>query len=141
MINNLTNWFYFHFFPNFLLKRLSNDSQRRVFFVREYQLMVQRMWRGEFIVAKKKEIREDIRRQYDKVKEDIENVKNALKIENEKLGTGTKEKIEERIGGKEKDIAQFKEQIDGLDKELMGVDELLKGYREGLELLKSIINQ
>ena len=135
------NWFYLRFIPSKILKHLSTDLQRRVFFIREYQQMVHRMWRGEFVMAKKKEIREDIRRQYDKTNEDLQAVKNAFNDEGKKLNEETREKLQKGIEVKERDIAQFKEQIDSLDKEMLDLGELLKGYQEGLELLKSIINE
>ena len=135
------NWFYLRFIPNIILKHLTTDLQRRVFFIREYQQMAHRMWRGEFVMAKKKELREEIRRQYDKVNEDLGAVKVAFENESKGLNEEIKEKLKQGIEKKEKDITQLKEQIDGLDKEMLDLGELLKGYKEGLELLKSIINQ
>ena len=127
--------------PNKLLRYVSTDTQRKAFFIREYQQMVHRMWRGEFVMAKKKEIREDIRRQYDKVNEDLLAVKNAYNNEEKKLNQETREKLRGGIENKEKDIVQFKEQIDQIDKEMADLNELLKGYQEGLKLLKEIVNQ
>src|SRR3990167_228496 len=135
------NWLYLRIWPNKLLRYVSTDVKRRVFFIREYQQMVHRMWRGKFVMAKKKEIREDIRRQYDKTNEDLQAVKNAFNDEGKKLNEETREKLQKGIEAKDRDIAQFKEQIDALDKEMSDLGELLKGYQEGLKLLKSIINQ
>jgi len=135
------NWLYLRMWPNKLLRYVSTDTQRKAFFIREYQQMVHRMWRGEFVMAKKKEIREDIRRQYDKVNEDLLAVKNAYNNEEKKLNQETREKLRGGIENKEKDIVQFKEQIDQIDKEMADLNELLKGYQEGLKLLKEIVNQ
>ena len=108
----------------------------------EYRQMLERMWRGEFVQAKKREIREGIRREYDKIKEDWD----ALKIGKEKNDAlpepdqTIKENYDKAIESKTKDSKQLQEQIDQLDKESQELNELLKGYREGLELLKTIIN-
>ena len=125
-------------FPNAFLKRLSTDNRRRAFFVGEYQQMLQRMWRGEFVGAKKAEIREGIRREYDKVNEDLAIAQQALEIK--KDDPVAIEGLNKIIEGKKKDIAQLKEQIDSLDKEVLELNDLLLGYREGLSLLQQMIN-
>mgnify|MGYP001596333384 CR=1 FL=1 len=138
-MRNIINWIYLRIAPDRLLKYVSTDIERRAFFIREYQQMVHRMWRGEFVGAKKKEIREGIRREYDKINEDLE----ALRVASEKEGTSAeaKESLRKLMDNKERDIAQLKEQIDGLDKEVSDLNELLAGYREGLDLLKGLINE
>ena len=104
--------------------------------------MLERMWRGEFVQAKKREIREGIRREYDKTKEDLD----ALKVGKEKNDAlpepdqTIKENYDKAIESKTKDSSQLQEQIDQLDKEAQELNGLLSGYREGLELLKTIIN-
>ena len=119
--------------------RLRTPYQRKVFFLREYQEMVKRMWRGEFVREKKKEIREEIRREFDKANETID----ALEIGLKKLGSDdpTRENVVKTIESKKKDLEQFKQQIDSLDNEINEVNELLKGYDEGLDLLKELINE
>lgn|SRR3990167_1647078 len=124
--------------PLYLLKRFSTSLQKRAFFVREYQEMLRRMWRGEFVLAKKKEIREDIRREFDKTNEDLEATLNVVQKSNDATA---RENLEKIVESKKKDIAQFKEQIDQLDKEISDLNELLTGYREGLDLLKKMINE
>src|SRR3989338_9589926 len=74
---SILNRIYLHIWPTKLLKQLTTDMQRRAFFIREYQQMVHRMWRGEFVSAKLRELRESRRREYDKVNEDMLAVKNA----------------------------------------------------------------
>ena len=96
------------------------------------------MWRGEFVLAKKKEIREDIRREFDKTNEDLEATLNVVQKSNDATA---RENLEKIVESKKKDIAQFKEQIDQLDKEISDLNELLTGYREGLDLLKKMINE
>ena len=131
------------FFPNRIIKGLHKDVQKKAFFLQEYRLMLQRMWRGEFVKAKKKELREEIRREYDKTNEDLE----ALKIGQEKNNVlpepdkTVKENYEKAIESKSKDISQLKEQIESLDKEVLDVNQLLDGYQDGLELLKQFINE
>ena len=133
----LLNRFYLRFAPNKLLKQFSTDTERKAFFIGEYRLMLQRMWRGEFVGEKKKEIREGIRREYDKVNEDLDAVKVNLAKE---LEQSVRETLEKAAESKKQDIAQLKEQIDALNKEVLDIQELLSGYREGLELLESMIN-
>ena len=138
---NILNWIYLRIWPNKLLKYVSADIQRRAFFIREYQQMVHRMWRGEFVAAKLKEIREQRRREYDKTNEDFLAVKNAYENEEKNLGADVKEKLEKGMESKTKDIANLKEHIDGMDKELSNLGELMQGYQEGLKLLEIIIKQ
>ncbi|OGT24618.1 MAG: hypothetical protein A2W47_07125 [Gammaproteobacteria bacterium RIFCSPHIGHO2_12_38_15] len=138
---SILNRIYLHIWPTKLLKQLTTDMQRRAFFIREYQQMVHRMWRGEFVSAKLRELRESRRREYDKVNEDMLAVKNAYGKEESNLGTDVKEKLQKGIESKEKDIAAIKEQIDGLDKELANLSELMQGYQEGFKLLEEIIKQ
>ena len=138
---SILNRIYLHIWPTKLLKQLTTDMQRRAFFIREYQQMVHRMWRREFVSAKLRELRESRRREYDKVNEDMLAVKNAYGKEESNLGTDVKEKLQKGIESKEKDIAAIKEQIDGLDKELANLSELMQGYQEGFKLLEEIIKQ
>ena len=137
---------FIYFFPNTFLWFLGTKFYTRLQFVGEYEKMVQRINKGVFIRAKLKETREDIRREYDKVNEDLEAIKSA-QVRNSALVEPNKDvtdSLTKGIEGKTKDIEQLKLQIDQIDKQISepgGVEEQIQSYYAILPLIKELIKK
>lgn len=134
MVTAIINRILFHFAPRKLIKRYTSKAAKRMFFIREYELAYRKLWLGEFQKTQKSQIREEIRREYDKVNESNEATKTRLEEEKKKPQANYEiiKNLEAMAEGYKKDIGQFKEQIDSLDAEI-------KGYGEALESLRSVL--
>lgn len=137
-MTKILNWIYLRIAPGRIVKKMTNSISRRAFFIMEYQEMYRRIWRAEFAQAKLKEIREGIRREFDKNNEDL----NAIEAS---LDKKPKKEVEEALikakESKKKDLEQFKKQVDELDAQITDTDKLLTGYNEGLKLLSDFIKE
>ena len=71
MITSIYNRILFKFFPSKLIRRYTSKADRRMYFVREYELAYRQIWRAEFFRESKQELREEIRREYDKAAETL----------------------------------------------------------------------
>ena len=143
MITSIYNRILFKFFPSKLIRRYTSKADRRMYFVREYELAYRQIWRAEFFRESKQELREEIRREYDKAAETLGAAQQRLNVENEEQdGDKTiKESLSKTIETKTKEIAQFKEQIDHIDSEIKGYTEAIESLRVTLPLVENYINQ
>ena len=117
-----TAWKYFiAFFPLQYIKFYKSDACRILFHVREYGKVTVEIFKTLFLIAKFKEMREEIRREYDKANESVDAAKVALT--NPSLVEEAKKQLEALKVAKEKDIENFKMQIDAIDMQIHGVDE------------------
>lgn len=142
-MRKLLNWFWLRFAPKKLLKRLKSKLARRIYFVREYEATYRQIWKYEFKLRHFRDVREDIRREYDKAKEDVEALKIRLELEDKKedRNNALADSLRKANEGKETDIRNFKEQIDGMDKEIKQSEEIIASLREVLPLVESLINE
>ena len=142
-MTKLYNRFLFKFFPIKLLKRYTSKAAHRMYFIREYELAIRQIWRAEFFREQKKDIREEIRREYDKSSETLLALQARLDEENKKdpVDGTLQENLTKQIGLKQKDISQFKEQIDHIDTEIKGYTEALESLWVTLPLVEKYIKQ
>ena len=137
------NWLNLRFSPSKLLKRLSCNLARRTYFVREYEGTYRQIWKTEFKLKHFRLLREDIRREYDKVNEDSQAA--VLRMEKEREKKDPDKTILEGLvkitDGKRKDIENFKEQIDAMDKEISLAEEQIGSLRTVLHLVEELINE
>lgn len=141
-----TSWWnkiLFDHFPIRLLKRYTGKAAHRMYFIREYELAYRQLWKAEFFREMKQELREDIRREYDKAVETLDATKQRLDLENKKeeADKTIKEKLLSLIETKNKEISQFKEQIDHIDAEIKGYTEALESLRTTLPMVEKYIKQ
>lgn len=143
MITAIYHRILFKFAPLKLVKRYTSKDARRMYFIREYELAYRQIWRAEFFRESKQELREEIRREYDKASETLDAATQRLEAENKKEDPDKtiKESLEKSIETKEKDISQFKEQIDHIDTEIKGYTEALESLRVTLPLVLKYIKQ
>ena len=137
----LWNKILFKFAPLKLIKRYTSKAAHRMYFIREYELAMRQIWRAEFFREQKRDLREEIRREYDKASETLLAVQARVDIENKKdpVDGTIVENLTGQIEGKKKDISQFKEQIDHIDTEIAGYTEALESLRVTLPLVEKYI--
>lgn len=135
-----------YLFPSFFIWFMKTKVYTRFQFVGEYEKMTQRINKGVFIREKLKETREEIRREYDKVSEELDAITIAQE-RNSKLedpDKTVKDKLEANAESKKKDIEQFKLQIDQLDKQMSepgGIEDNIASYRAILPLIERLIKE
>lgn len=136
-MNTLYNRFLFKFFPLRLVKRYTSKAARRMYFIREYEIANNQLYKTEFHRKHKGVIREEIRREYDKATETRDAAQQRLNAEAQKEdGDKTlKESLQKTIEVKTKEISQFKEQVDQLDAEVNGYTEAIESIRTIMPLL------
>ena len=142
-MKRLKNWFMVRFFPSHFLKKINSQMDRRIFFIREYEGMMRRIWKGEFVLKNRKGLREDIRRERDKSVELIDAAiialeKNAARPEPDKT---IKDNLESGIEKRKLDITQIEKQIDGIDGEIQEADKEIEALRSNLPLLEEMVNE
>ena len=133
----------FKYAPAKLLKIYTSKAAHRMYFLREYELAYRQIWRAEFFREQKKELREEIRREYDKINETQHAIQARLDQENKKDpvdGTLVENLIKQKAQ-KAQDISQFKEQIDHIDQEIKGYTEALESLRVTLPLVEKYIKK
>ena len=141
---NMIRKLFMYCFPGLFIKLIDSKLAKRLYFIKEYEVMSRRILQGVFVREKIKEMREEIRREYDKANEDLDATKLALENLNKQPTPDpkVKELLEKREKDKKKDIEQFKVQIDALDKQLTesgGLEDLVDGYRAVKPLIKRLI--
>ena len=143
IFSSLYNRFLFHHFPSKLLSRYRGKEARRMYFFREYELAYRQIWRAEFFRESKQELREEIRREYDKATETTDAAKQRLDAENQKEDKDKTilDSLQKTIDVKAKEISQFKEQIDHIDAEIRGYTEALESLRVTLPLVEKYIKK
>lgn len=135
-----------YLFPLSYLRFFRSKFYTRLYFVREYEKMVQLINKGTFVRERLMEFREEKRREYDKANESLDAAKIALS-NNQQNPEPNKEVIgtlERMIEGKTKDIEQYKKQIDEFDKQIIepgGAEDLIASYRETLPLLEKMVRK
>jgi len=114
-----------------------------MYFIREYEIANNQILKTEFHRKHRKVIREDIRREYDKGVETRDAAQQRLNTENQKEDKDkiVVETLSKTIETKNKEISQFKEQIDQLDAEVNGYTEALDSIHSILPLLLEEIKQ
>ncbi len=130
-----------YFCPSILIKFFKSNNYNRLFFLGEYEKSVQRIKRGLFVRENLKNMREGIRREFDKITEDLDAVNIALgKATDEKV----KEQLKKAVEDKQRDIDQLKKQIDAIDAQITepaGLDEQITSQRAILPLIEKFIKE
>ena len=142
-MTSLYNRILFHLAPQRLIRRYTNKSAKRMYFIREYELAYRQIWKAEFFRESKKELREEIRREYDKAIEVLDASTRRLEEENKKEDPDKTmvENFQKIVEAKKKDISQFKEQIDHIDTEVKGYTEALDSIHATLPLVEKYIRE
>ena len=121
------------FFPGTVLKRFKSDFARKVFLLKQYEATIKRIWGLELGLKSLQEGREIVRREYDKLTEDVD----AATIAMEKAEVKeTKEKFEGMIETKRREIEEWKKKIDQTDETLESLGDQIDGFRDSLEKLE-----
>ena len=143
ILSSTWNKILFRFFPSKLIKRYTGKKAYRMYFIREYELAIRQIWRAEFFREMKQELREEIRREYDKATETLDAVQQRIEVEKKKEDSDKTilEQLEKSVEAKKKDISQFKEQIDHIDTEVSGYTEALESLRVTLPLVEKYIKK
>ena len=131
MISSTYNRVLLRFAPHKLLKRYTGKTAEKMYFIREYELAVRQVWKAKFFREQKKELREDMRREYDKSSETLNALELRFQEEGKKEAPDKEivDALQAKIESTSKDISQFKEQVDQIDAEI-------KGYTEALDSLE-----
>ena len=142
-MTSLYNRILFHLAPLKLLKRHTGHAARRMFYIREAVLAYNQSWKAEFFRDQKENIREEIRREYDKANETVVAASARLEAENtkEEPDATIKESMEKTIENKKLEIKQFKEQIDHIDAEVRGYNEAIDSIHATFPLFTKYINE
>ena len=122
-------------FPKSLLKRFRSNFARTIFLLKQYEGTQKRIWGIELTIKGLRSAREILRREYDKMTEDISALTEILdkgQVTGEK-----KERTEELKAQKEKEIEEWKKKIDLSDETLKDLENQISSFRENLELLES----
>lgn len=121
------------FFPGTIIKRFKSDFARKVFLLKQYEAVIKRIWGLELGLKNLKEGREVIRREYDKLTEDIDGATIAM---NKAETQEAKDALEKIIGTKRQEIEEWKKKIDLTDEQLENLDDQIEGFRDNLEKLE-----
>lgn len=141
MISKFKGWFLIKFWPSRLVKRFQSNTNKRVFFLRQYEGTLKKVWGIEYSLKQMRNSRENLRREYDKLNEILDATKIALENNEkaEKPDNNVKENCEKIIETKLKEIEEWKKRIDLADETIGNMEDQVSGYREQLpELEKEI---
>ena len=131
------------FFPGSIIKRFTSSLAKRVFLLKQYEGTVKKVWGTEFVLKSMKEAREVVRREYDKLSEDVDaatialNKNDALEIPDKNV----KESLEKAIETKKAEIEEWKKKVDLADETIGQLTDQIVGYRENLPRLEKEINE
>jgi len=96
----------------------------------------QKLWDTEFLLTQMRAEREDIRMSYDRTRENLGQVKEKLKTEQDKkVITGLKKLVDKA----EPDIENMMQQMKGIDEQTEGregINNTISGYRNVIKMLK-----
>ena len=114
-----------------------------MFFVKQYEMSIRKIWGLQFALDGLKEGREILRREYDKLNEDLSAAKTAHG-NNEKLADPDKtirEQMERVIETKSREIEEWKKRIDEADATNREVQSQVDGLFEQLPNLEKKIRE
>ena len=139
MFARLKNALWLKFFPNQLIKKIESAGAKRIFFLRQYEGTLKRVWGMEFAVEGLKDAREIVRREYDKLNETLDAAKIALTNNINNPDQSVKEKLEKGIETKAREIEEWKKKIDMSDESIKDTQDQIDAYYEQLPRLKKWI--
>lgn len=123
------------FFPKDIIKRFHSDFAKRLFFLKQYEGTVKRIWGLEFTQKGLRVGREDLRREYDKLNETLD----AALVAIEKAQGEEKDKLEKLIEIKKQEIEEWKKKIDLADQTLQELADQIDGYYTNLKQVEEEI--
>ena len=125
-------------FPGSYLRRFKSGFAKRIFFMKQYEATVKKIWGLEFARDGLKDAREILRREYDKLTEDID----AAKIAKDKAQEqATKDILDKSIETKTAEIEEWKKKVDLADETIQQVVDQIGGYYEQLPRLERAIRE
>ena len=139
MISRLKNWFSLKFIPNLIVSRLQGKTAKRVFFLRQYEGTVKRIWGEEFVLDGMRDGREILRREYDKLVETLDAGKAALLKPD--IDSVSKENTEKLVEVKSKEIEEWTKKIDDHDKVIKEMEDRISSFYDNLPKLTKRINE
>ena len=139
MFARLKNALWLKFFPKQLIKKIESAGAKRIFFLRQYEGTLKRVWGMEFAVEGLKDAREIVRREYDKLNETLDAAKIALTNNVNNPDQSVKEKLEKGIETKAREIEEWKKKIDMSDESIKDTQDQIDAYYEQLPRLKKWI--
>ncbi len=137
MINRIKGWFFLRFYRGAFLKRFRSKRAKQMFFLRQYEGTQKKIWGMEFVVEGLKEGREGLRREYDKLNETLD----ASKIAYEKTEGEAKEKLNQMVETKLREIEEWKKKIDMADETILQTQDQVDGLYDQLPKLEKIIKE
>jgi hypothetical protein len=102
------------------------------------------MWDTEFAKEKYKQVREDMRMEYDRMAENIPAYEERLRILTERNEPSDAEDIKvttETLAGKKQDVAQLAEQLAGMDAQIKQADDNIDGYRSIIIMIEEFLKE
>lgn len=96
-------------------------TSKKQHFIQKLEGVQKMIYDLEFKVYKTKEIREDIRKEYDFMQSRIATLNNQIENFPKDKDKGDKARLEDDKVRAERDLARFKAQIEGIDNEIHGV--------------------
>lgn len=126
-------------FPGTLIKRFKNNFSRKIFYLKQYEGTMKRIWGLELTIYGLKEAREVLRREYDKLNETLDAANIALSKKD--LEAATKEALGKSITIKTQEIEEWKKKIDLSDETIKELESQVVGFREGLGLIEGLIRK
>ena len=134
----LLNWFVLRFWPGRILKKFHSATARKVFFLKQYEANLKRIWGLEFAIKGLKDAREILRREYDKLTEDIDGAKVAAKANDAKEDPDKtlRETFDKIIETKSREIEEWKKKVDLADEQIQNTQGEVDAYYVQLPNLK-----
>lgn len=124
-------------------KSVATYSRKR-HFKEKLETQVRKMWDMDFAKSKYKQVKEDMRMEYDRMSENIPAFEQRLKTlqeRNEPTDADDIKNTEAILEARKKDVAQLKEQMDAMDLQIQQSDDNIEGYRSIITMLKEFIKQ
>lgn len=129
--------------PGRLIARFQNRNVKKLFFLRQYEATQKKIWGMEFAVNGLKEGREILRREYDKLTEDVD-AATIARDNNEKKEDADKdvrEHLDKAIESKKREIEEWKKKVDMSDETITGVQDQIDAFHEQLPQLEKEIRR
>ena len=124
-----------------MVKRFRNKKARRIFFLKQYEGTYKRIWGTEFVISRLREAREDIRREYDKLNEELDAAKITYNKNegNSEPDKTLRENFDKIIETKSKEIEEWKKRVDLTDKSIDETQIQIDSYYDQLPALEKRI--
>lgn len=122
--------------------KMTIPYSRKRHFKEKLETQVRKMWDTEFAKEKYKQVREDMRTEYDRMAENLPAYEERLRKLNERNEPTDAEDIkntEATLAARKQDVAQLKEQLEGMDAQIKQADDNIDGYRSIIIMIEEFL--